>query len=959
MYTKNILPAAILILFLIIKIIPQVNTAGFQNEKSAILNSNEITTILYNTGSISRPNILSPPGNIADMVWKKLGYMYEFGPLTIGKVVSDAGDTIIISDDSFVLTSQGGYSPDGTQKWGWLPDSGYANPNQNHLATRNNPSSWPLSWTSWPVEFGMDSVIVRDEAYYVMDDFTNKTKHVLYGNSSATYYPFPNDTSKRGLGLRAEVRVYQFDGELKDVLILKYKLKNESPKNLDMLYFGFHGDPHIGGYTDYNDDRVQFIRPDGPLWNPEYYWTKNTIYCWDDDWMGMGAAKAGILGFKFLETPNNNDLTSLHAAIYTNSLPNVPKNIPLMWEWLSESSIDTNQTFFTSSGDYIVNFGTGPFSLAAGESKEVALAIFFAKDFMQMLNYASNLDFAYYWPNIGSSISQQGGESDYEIHLTSPNGGTISGNASITWQYLGTDPNAKVFIQCSPDLGRNWLVLTADHPVSLPYEWNTNNYKDGVNYILRIVAYNPTDKLENYYDVSDNRFTINNPVNAQPELDLHINFEGAIVNYSPLTIGWVAEDADDTQLNLKIEYSIDSLGMYQQIFNGIMPIGSEMHFWDIANIPNSPKYFIRMTASDGNSDTIVTSKSFGINYETSSYVHNYFYHHQGNATPEFFVQIVDTSEVRDDIYELTFSVAGNANKLMTIKNLNSGSIVLSNYPLQNGISTPTFDGIKLLVTDYQTDINYSLSKFNRDELNQTVTISFPPPLGNPKEKVPNDWFIAFNDLDTNANGNYIYPGDTASTWLLSVKVITPFNIFNSTENEPALYIINILTGTANYSRWKYSQPIILRPQWAIGATTTYQIKFDFSSGIQPRNGDTLKIITYKEITANDIFRFAVDTTILVSSIDERANGDDYALFNNYPNPFNPNTTISWQSSVGSHQTLKVYDVLGREVATLVNERRDAGRYTITFDGSELASGVYIYQLRVNDFVAVKKLLLLK
>lgn len=80
---------------------------------------------------------------------------------------------------------------------------------------------------------------------------------------------------------------------------------------------------------------------------------------------------------------------------------------------------------------------------------------------------------------------------------------------------------------------------------------------------------------------------------------------------------------------------------------------------------------------------------------------------------------------------------------------------------------------------------------------------------------------------------------------------------------------------------------------------------------------------------------------------------EYALEQNYPNPFNPTTTISWQSPVGSHQTNKVFDVLGREVATLVNEWKDAGRYSVEFNGSSLASGVYIYQLRVNDFVATK------
>ncbi len=80
---------------------------------------------------------------------------------------------------------------------------------------------------------------------------------------------------------------------------------------------------------------------------------------------------------------------------------------------------------------------------------------------------------------------------------------------------------------------------------------------------------------------------------------------------------------------------------------------------------------------------------------------------------------------------------------------------------------------------------------------------------------------------------------------------------------------------------------------------------------------------------------------------------------NYPNPFNPSTTISWQSPISSHQTLKVYDILGNEVATLVDEYREAGRYEIIFDGSGIASGLYIYQLRTDNFLSTKKMLMIK
>ncbi len=85
--------------------------------------------------------------------------------------------------------------------------------------------------------------------------------------------------------------------------------------------------------------------------------------------------------------------------------------------------------------------------------------------------------------------------------------------------------------------------------------------------------------------------------------------------------------------------------------------------------------------------------------------------------------------------------------------------------------------------------------------------------------------------------------------------------------------------------------------------------------------------------------------------------DSYNLAQNYPNPFNPSTKISWQSPVGSHQTLKIYDVLGNEVATFVDEFREAGRYEITFDASNLASGIYFYRLQAGSFVETKKMIL--
>jgi len=86
---------------------------------------------------------------------------------------------------------------------------------------------------------------------------------------------------------------------------------------------------------------------------------------------------------------------------------------------------------------------------------------------------------------------------------------------------------------------------------------------------------------------------------------------------------------------------------------------------------------------------------------------------------------------------------------------------------------------------------------------------------------------------------------------------------------------------------------------------------------------------------------------------------DFILEQNFPNPFNPSTTISWQSPVGSYQTIKVFDVLGNEIATLIDEYKPAGRYEVEFNAERLASGTYFYQLKAGEYTSVKKMILIK
>lgn len=111
-----------------------------------------------------------------------------------------------------------------------------------------------------------------------------------------------------------------------------------------------------------------------------------------------------------------------------------------------------------------------------------------------------------------------------------------------------------------------------------------------------------------------------------------------------------------------------------------------------------------------------------------------------------------------------------------------------------------------------------------------------------------------------------------------------------------------------------------------------------------------------ENTSWNYVRYGVATTNV--DVDEKV-PTNFALFQNYPNPFNPTTSIEYQVASSDMVSLKVYDVLGREVKTLVNEQKSPGSYNVTFDARNLSSGIYFYSLRSGSFTQTRKMILLR
>jgi len=145
---------------------------------------------------------------------------------------------------------------------------------------------------------------------------------------------------------------------------------------------------------------------------------------------------------------------------------------------------------------------------------------------------------------------------------------------------------------------------------------------------------------------------------------------------------------------------------------------------------------------------------------------------------------------------------------------------------------------------------------------------------------------------------------------------------------------------------------------SIGSTNAY--RWIVPASVTPGTLYRIRIESIADSSLSD----TSDTgfTIMNPSDVDNTNNDllsDYNLYQNYPNPFNSTTTFKFSLTSQQFVTLKIFDVLGRELQTLVNELKTAGRYELPWNAANLTSGVYYYRLQAGDFVQTRKMILLK
>jgi parallel beta-helix repeat protein len=234
----------------------------------------------------------------------------------------------------------------------------------------------------------------------------------------------------------------------------------------------------------------------------------------------------------------------------------------------------------------------------------------------------------------------------------------------------------------------------------------------------------------------------------------------------------------------------------------------------------------------------------------------------------------------------------------------------------------------LIITDHWHGISF-YGAINCKIINNTVVDNDNTPESDP-------WIMVNDHKNGTPSSGVIVRNNIATDYSLTGGFTEDHNI-EITMNNASIYFVNPSGGTGDY------HSIVTSP--AVDAGSGDGAPNIDKDGVSRPQGNGFDIGCYEFTGA--------------SGVNEENNPQVFQLFQNYPNPFNPTTTINWQSPVGSWQTLKVFNVLGNEILTLVNEYKPAGKYEVEFDATGLTSGVYIYQLIVGNYLKSKKMVVLK
>jgi poly(3-hydroxybutyrate) depolymerase len=536
------------------------------------------------------------------------------------------------------------------------------------------------------------------------------------------------------------------------------------------------------------------------------------------------------------------------------------------------------------------------------------------------------------------------------LHLTGLSGyPSLHDQQDITW--TGGTPADTVELWWSSDGGDRWTPITINAPNTGSFSWNTLSIPDCGLGLIR--AFLKNDVGFCYAEDESGFVRVDNAGDGTPTvhiIPLGPLYSAAAVTSDSIALPVIAADPEGQALTATVAFSSDTGRTFlDQGSVGLAssPLQQQVPF-RLSDLPNTTHAMVRVSVSDGSltgSDATVlfiktSPRETGPTPTATA----------GGSNDVVKVDVVDPTALTGDAYRVTFADSSGT-KWYDVEDVTKSITVVQRAMHFDGVTEgPQFDGIRLIVTDYpQTLLDTKGTQWTRGTSTYRFLVFLPVITfdtttlrGFPS---PSDYQITIAD----------HVVDTSVSAILGLPVSPiQFSVWNETAQRKAS--VGFLDDDGNGVLSNQDEIYLLEPDSIGQSQLTWGMTYDVPPySTAPLAGDVFTIKTLKPIKAGDTYEFS--GTVLAVPVSR--NPAEFALDQNYPNPFNPSTVIRGTIPADVHVRLRVYDILGRLVATLADGTLKAGGFSYTFDGRGLASGVYFCRLEAGSFVQTRKMLLLK
>jgi hypothetical protein len=317
-------------------------------------------------------------------------------------------------------------------------------------------------------------------------------------------------------------------------------------------------------------------------------------------------------------------------------------------------------------------------------------------------------------------------------------------------------------------------------------------------------------------------------------------------------------------------------------------------------------------------------------------------HIAGASGATVTVHVVSPSVLTGHHYRLKFDDTSLAQKQYAVRDADLGTDVVQHATELDGVKEgPLFDGIRLVISDVTVPRVISDStRWTKGSATLKPTIL-----------VPYGGKANFFDYRITLFSAVVDTSKSGFGWEATPMKFLVWNLTKYRKTDVAYYDAN-----GDNTIGPDVTVDLLEPDSTGSLMLTWRLNFIGQEGdILPVPGDEFVLCTVKSLTSSDVYEF----TGTIASVEPGPIPLTFSLEQNYPNPFNPVTTIRFGLARTVDVNLTLYDILGRRVAVLVNERRDAGVHEVRFDATGLSSGVYFYQLKAGESIQTRKLLLVR